>query len=159
MRDARAGLELRTSAEGALGPRSARLARAAALLLIAATVVVAFALAPWGGSPAVAPSKTAPAGDQGSVGERYGKLPLAFEANHGQADGRVDFLARAAGQTAYLTPTGATLALRPKLPQALWSGSQNELTASYCFRRRSKPRIRSFSNRILPALVPNWWSN
>ena len=42
----------------------------------------------------------------------YGKLPLSFEANHGQTDNRVDFLSRGGGYTLFLTPTEAVLALR-----------------------------------------------
>jgi hypothetical protein len=46
------------------------------------------------------------------VGEQYGKLPLAFEANKGQTDERVDFLARGRGYTLFLTRGGgATLDL------------------------------------------------
>jgi len=41
-----------------------------------------------------------------------GEAPLAFEANHGQVDRRVAFLARGHGYTLFLTATDATLALR-----------------------------------------------
>src|SRR2546430_1099761 len=43
------------------------------------------------------------------VGETYGKLPLHFETNQGQADGQVKFLARGAGRTLFLTSTEAVL--------------------------------------------------
>ena len=46
------------------------------------------------------------------VVENYGKLPLSFEANHGQSDSRVDFLSRGSGYTLFLTPTEAMLSLR-----------------------------------------------
>src|SRR5690349_2847659 len=39
---------------------------------------------------------------------RSGILPLAFEENHGQADGTVRFLARTGGYTLQLRPSGAT---------------------------------------------------
>ncbi len=42
----------------------------------------------------------------------YGSLPLAFEANRGQADPQFDFLARGGGYALALTPAEATLALR-----------------------------------------------
>ena len=42
----------------------------------------------------------------------YGQLPLAFEANHGQSDARVRFLARGPGYTLFLTPAEAVLSLR-----------------------------------------------
>ncbi len=41
----------------------------------------------------------------------YGKLPLSFEANHGQTDGQVKFLSRGAGYALFLTPTEAVLSL------------------------------------------------
>lgn len=40
------------------------------------------------------------------------RLPLSFERNAGQADSRVDFIARGPGYTVWLTPGEATLALR-----------------------------------------------
>ena len=39
-------------------------------------------------------------------------LPLSFEANHGQTDGRVRFLSRGNGYTLFLTPNAAVLSLR-----------------------------------------------
>ena len=53
------------------------------------------------------------AATQAQVSEAYGKLPLHFEANHGQTDARVSFLARGPGYTLFLIPTEAVLALRP----------------------------------------------
>ena len=46
------------------------------------------------------------------IAEAYGKLPLSFEANQGQTDSRVDFLARGSGYSLFLSPTEAVLALR-----------------------------------------------
>src|SRR5712692_937462 len=51
---------------------------------------------------------------QAKILESYGKLPLSFEANHGQADGRVKFLSRTGGYTLFLTADEAVLALRGK---------------------------------------------
>lgn len=45
------------------------------------------------------------------LSEAYGKLPLRFEANHGQTDGRVKFLSRGTGYGLYLTATEAVVAL------------------------------------------------
>jgi pimeloyl-ACP methyl ester carboxylesterase len=42
----------------------------------------------------------------------YGKLPLSFESNSGQADARVRFLARGAGYTVFLTSTKVVLRLK-----------------------------------------------
>src|SRR5580692_7371247 len=47
-----------------------------------------------------------------SINANYGKLPLTFEANHGQIDSRVKFVSRAAGYTAFLTSEGLVLSLR-----------------------------------------------
>ena len=45
------------------------------------------------------------------VSEAYARLPLSFEANRGQTDGRVEFLAHGAGHTLFLTRTEAVLVL------------------------------------------------
>src|SRR5438876_3652164 len=42
-----------------------------------------------------------------TVQAAYGKLPLSFEANRGQTDARVQFLARGHGYSLFLTPTEA----------------------------------------------------
>ncbi len=44
--------------------------------------------------------------------EAYAKIPLTFEANSGQTDARVKFLARGAGYTVFLTDRDATLRLQ-----------------------------------------------
>ena len=44
--------------------------------------------------------------------ESYGKLGLSFEANHGQTDEQVRFLARGSGYTLFLTATDAVFALQ-----------------------------------------------
>lgn len=43
----------------------------------------------------------------------YDRLPLRFEANRGQVDNRVNFLARGSGYNLFLTPTEAVLRLHP----------------------------------------------
>lgn len=43
--------------------------------------------------------------------ESYGRVPLHFEANNGQTDRRVKFLALGSGYTLFLTSTEAVLAL------------------------------------------------
>jgi len=48
--------------------------------------------------------------------ESYGRLPLSFEANHGQTDEKVKFLSRGSGYNLFLTSTEAVLSLRK--PQA-----------------------------------------
>jgi hypothetical protein len=49
--------------------------------------------------------------------QQYHGRPLAFEANRGQADEQVKFLARGAGYTAFLTPTEAVLTLGEGRPE------------------------------------------
>jgi len=46
------------------------------------------------------------------VRNSYGKLPLSFEANHGQTDAQVKFIARGAGYTLFLTPAEAVFSLQ-----------------------------------------------
>ncbi len=46
------------------------------------------------------------------VADAYAKLPLSFEANQGQADAQVQFLARGPGYGLFLTSTEAVLSLR-----------------------------------------------
>lgn len=69
-------------------------------LLCAAAVLVSWAL----------PAAATPEPDlQARVAPLYGKLPLSFEANQGQASEAVRFLGRSSGLTLYLTPTEAVL--------------------------------------------------
>ena len=49
---------------------------------------------------------------QAGVLDSYGKLPLSFEANHGQTDARVKFLSRTGGYSLFLTGDEAVLTLR-----------------------------------------------
>ena len=68
------------------------------------------------GSSAVSVVSTAQADPkaQAKILDQYGKLPLSFEANHGQADSQVKFLSRTGGYTLFLTGDEAVLALRGK---------------------------------------------
>jgi Beta-propeller repeat len=47
-----------------------------------------------------------------AIARDYGKMPLSFEPNRGQTDARVQFVARGAGYTIYLSPLSATFALQ-----------------------------------------------
>jgi hypothetical protein len=51
---------------------------------------------------------------QARILDSYGKLPLSFEANHGQTDSRVKFFTRAGGYSLFLTADEAVIALRGK---------------------------------------------
>ncbi len=58
------------------------------------------------------------------VAEAYGRLPLSFEANRGQADPRVKFLARGSGYTLFLTGAETVLALDSAQPSKQGSGAR-----------------------------------
>ena len=45
--------------------------------------------------------------------QNFGRIPLSFEANRGQTDAQVQYLARGPGYTLFLTATEAVLALKP----------------------------------------------
>uniref|UniRef100_UPI0025CC7CB7 DUF7948 domain-containing protein n=1 Tax=uncultured Lamprocystis sp. TaxID=543132 RepID=UPI0025CC7CB7 len=68
--------------------------------------------APPPASAAAAPA--APA--QARIQADYGKLPYTFEANGGQADAAVKFLARGPGYSLFLTPGEAVLSLHTSQP-------------------------------------------
>ncbi len=68
--------------------------------------------APKSGTPAT------PAPNHAVIAENYGKLPLSFEANQGQTDAQVRFLARGNGYSLFLTDAGAVLSLRKGNPPA-----------------------------------------
>jgi hypothetical protein len=55
---------------------------------------------------------------QAKILDQYGKLPLSFEANHGQTDSRVKFLSRTGGYTLFLTGDEAVFALSAKKASA-----------------------------------------
>jgi len=58
---------------------------------------------------ALKPATSAPAAN-------YGKLPLSFEANHGQSDPQVKFLSHGNGYSLFLTDSAAVLALTKSDP-------------------------------------------
>ena len=55
---------------------------------------------------------TAPTKNQPKLAASYGKLPLSFEANQGQTDARVRFLARSGGYNLFLTGDEAVLEMQ-----------------------------------------------
>lgn len=75
------------------------------------TVLSIVAFAAIGALGSAAQTRLPSAPQPGSVLSSYGKLPLAFEANHGQTDKRVRFLARGSGYGVFLTGQEAVLAL------------------------------------------------
>src|SRR6266513_56732 len=57
------------------------------------------------------------------ISERYGKLPLHFEANQGQTNKDVQFVSRGAGYSLYLTANEAVLVLAAPNPDAKREGA------------------------------------
>jgi uncharacterized protein (TIGR03437 family) len=100
-------------------------------LVLCAVIFTAAGLAalpsvPQGGEPArqhalTAPDKVAEA----RLVESYGKLPLSFEANRGQAAPEVKFISRGQGADLFLTPTEAALELRGRATE---KGSERRVT-------------------------------
>ena len=87
------------------------------VVVLAVAAVVAFASKPSTRTIAeAAPNLTNPArldtARKTRLAEAYGKLPLSFEANQGQTDGRVKFLSRGSGYTLLLTGNEAVVSLR-----------------------------------------------
>ncbi|HEX2191574.1 MAG TPA: SBBP repeat-containing protein, partial [Acidimicrobiales bacterium] len=73
---------------------------------------------PWqssadGGRPQGVISQPNGVGSDSEASRALARLPLAFEANVGQSDSQVRFLARAPGMGVFLTTTQAVLSLRP----------------------------------------------
>jgi len=73
-------------------------------------LVAAFVFGVFAGSAQA--SSEAPAGVNPQIAGEYGRLPLRFEANEGQTDGQVKFLARGSGFSLFLTGRDAVLSLR-----------------------------------------------
>ena len=71
-----------------------------------------------GSQPSLAQS--APAAGKAQITQDYGKLPISFEANQGQTDKRVKFLARGQGYGLFLTGQEAVLTLHA--PQSAKAG-------------------------------------
>lgn len=88
--------------------------------------------------------------------EAYGKLPLNFEPNLGQADERVKFLSRGKGYTLFLTATEAVLTLRAAKPALENTSAQKRSLKSAVVRMqllgsRSNPQIEgeeAFEGRV-----------
>ncbi len=68
----------------------------------------------------------------------YGKLPLSFEANRGQTDKAVDFLARGSGYSLFLKPTEAVFLLSRSSEQSE-KKDIGQLTEKNATRQTTKP--------------------
>jgi hypothetical protein len=75
-----------------------------------------------GAAPLIKADAAAKSAAKNRVSQAYGKLPLSFQANRGQTDPRVDFIARGSGYSLFLSASEAVLSLSPaatKNPPAL----------------------------------------
>jgi hypothetical protein len=110
------------------------------LRLLTLTLVV---LGPVGRLEAAGPSPSpAPAVSNLQLTATLMRLPLQFEANQGQVDAQVTFLARGTGYTLFLTPSESILVLQ-----------QREPTPDPARRERGKPTARPERPAIKQAVV------
>jgi hypothetical protein len=89
---------------------------------------------------------------QAKAAESYGKLPLSFEANHGQADGRVKFLSRTGGYTLFLTGDEAVLAFSGKRAKDAAPKGATDFRKSP---KRGKPRLYGSAGAVLRMKLRN----
>src|SRR3989442_13049972 len=88
-------------------------------LLAAQTPPLPLVLAACAATGAIPTDTSAPPVSQAAeqqVLAAYGKLPLAFEANRGQSDSQVKFLARGPEHTLFLTSTEPVLVVTKREP-------------------------------------------
>src|SRR5438128_2234709 len=67
-----------------------------------------------GQGPRLLPAAEPAVATKATLQTAYGHLPLSFEANQGQSDAQVQFLAHGRGYSLFLTPSEAVLTLRQK---------------------------------------------
>jgi uncharacterized repeat protein (TIGR01451 family) len=130
------------------------------LLLLGSLLVIAGLLAGSGLPGALVPG-TAPRADgtqseaasgpaqRAAIDAAYGRLPLHFEANQGQVDPAVQFLARGSGYTLFLTPEEAVLRLR-----GAGSGAEGETAGDAVLRQAllgARPSATAEGSEELPA--------
>lgn len=109
------------------------------LRLLTITLIV---LGPVGSIEATAPLNSAPAVSNPQMTATLMRLPLQFEANQGQVDEQVRFLARGPGYRLFLTPSESVLVLQ-----------QREPTTEPAQRERGKPTARPDPPAIKQAVV------
>jgi hypothetical protein len=88
----------------------------------------------------------------------YGRLPLAFEANLGQADSKVQFLARGLGYTLFLTGPNATLRLLQPNGQ-IEDTLQLRLVGARRAAARGEKKLDSVTNYYLGNDPHHWYTN
>jgi hypothetical protein len=103
--------------------------------LIVTFLLSQFLLSQSNPAAVVNPSAASDPKAQARILDSYGKLPLTFEANHGQTDSRVKFLSRAGGYTLFLTGDEAVIALRGKAKAAAPKGASGFKTIPVSLKR------------------------
>ena len=78
--------------------------------LLVSGVIAASALASLAEGPVSQPVDS-PASKKAHAAQEYGRIPLSFEANQGQAEKTVKFLSNGSGYSLFLTDSSAVLAL------------------------------------------------
>ncbi len=122
--------------------------------------VLTLGLVPGPAGPAGAPA----AHTNAEVSRQFARLPLRFEANRGQADGAVDFLARGPGYTMSLGRDGAVLALATGKGRGGASGSRT-VVGMHLVGGNPRPvvsgadRLPGASNYLIGDNPRNWHQN
>jgi len=91
----------------------------------------------------VSAERDAAAGAKADALEMFGKSPMRFEANRGQADARVKFISRGAGYVLFLTRDGAVMALQNATPVRPVQGATAEAASSMAYVGSHQPAARS----------------
>jgi Bacterial Ig-like domain (group 3)/Beta-propeller repeat len=95
--------------------RSSSSSRALPVFTLTMGLVTLAAIQALAAGPATKPVSDSPA-KKAQLVQNYGKLPLSFEANRGQVDKSVKFLAHGAGYGLFLTGQEAVLTLNKPIP-------------------------------------------
>jgi hypothetical protein len=77
--------------------------------------------------------------------QHYGELPISFEPNAGQSDGRVQFLSRGHGYTLMLSGSEALLALKPRVSTTGFRSGRNTHPAPVLTMRLAGANSRAMS--------------
>ena len=91
------------------------------------------------------PSAPLAQSDKARLAVTYAKLPLSFEANQGQAEASVKFLARGRGYSLFLSPSEAVLLLAQPEGQATGARPQGQVPG--------EPRAQALSSTLRMTLV------
>src|SRR5438445_3378048 len=113
------------------------------MILLLALTLASCAPAPV---PAMRTSPELPQTTKPQVLAAYGKLPLSFEANQGQTDPQVKFLARGRGYTLFLSPDEAVFVLRKAKAEAQGENSSPLMRTTA---RLMAERVRDYEQTIL----------